>query len=153
MLQKEEGSATWTLQTHTVPSIQCIPFPTELPALLSHKCETNIKICFEVTVSTHQLHNRFSRQQNRNSHSFQINFLTMSLEDGCAPRGWSCQEGRGGSRLKGQCWGHWGGAKGDYLGALLAETEDHHPRVEALILGCIWCLPQWSSTGAKKNTV
>lgn len=158
-----------------------------------------LKICFEVTVSMHQLYNHlticelcgknvclyrktslksqyhstddFTFENLQQTHSktvtvkniiqgfngynlptaFKSIFLTMSLVDGCAPRGWSCQEGRGGWRLKGQCWGHWGGATGDCWGVLLAETEDHHPLVEALISGCIWCLPQWSSTVAKKK--
>lgn len=78
--------------------------------------------------------------------TLQIWLLTMSQEDGCAPRGWSCLEGTAGWRLKGRYWGHWGGATGDCWGALRAEPECPPPQVAAQTWGCILFLLQWFST-------
>lgn len=78
--------------------------------------------------------------------TLQMWLLTMSQEDGCAPRGWSCLEGTAGWRLKGRCWGHWGGATGNCWGVLLAEPECPPPQVAAQTWGCILFLLQWFST-------
>lgn len=80
-------------------------------------------------------------------------FLTTSQAGGCAPRGWSCREGTAGWRLTGQCWGRSDGATGKRWVAPPAEPEHRRPPAEAQTLGCIWCLPRWSSTVAQTESI
>lgn len=72
-------------------------------------------------------------------------FLTMTLEGGCAPRGWPCPAGRGGWRLTGRCLSHWGAARGGSWGGPSPECEGRPPPGTP-IWECTWCRLRWFST-------